>query len=178
MRSPRAAAALSSAMAAEPFAPAQLDSPHLLTAAEVAARLNVDPDEGLADDDVAARRARHGRNRLPEAARRSWPSRILGPFRDFMIVVLLAAAVLSGVIGDRIDTIAILVIVLLNAVIAIAQEWRADRALEALQKMAPPHGRRCGAVVGEAGGGRGQPGARRRGAARSRQPRAGRPAAA
>ncbi len=123
-------------MAAEPVAPSQLDSPHLLTAAEVATRLSVDPDEGLVDDEVVARRARHGPNRLPEAARRSWLSRLIGPFRDFMIVVLLAAAVLSGVIGDRIDTIAILVIVLLNAGIAITQEWRADRALEALQKIA------------------------------------------
>jgi len=121
-------------VAAEPVAPAQLDSPHLLAVAEVAARLSVDPEEGLADEEIAARRARHGPNRLPEAARRSWLSRLLGPFRDFMIVVLLAAAVMSGVIGDRIDTIAILVIVLLNAVIAITQEWRADRALAALKK--------------------------------------------
>jgi len=121
-------------MAAEPVAPPP-DSPHLLTAAEVAARLKVDPDEGLAADEVVARRARHGPNRLPEAARRSWSSRILGPFRDFMIVVLLAAAALSGLIGDRIDTLAILVIVLLNAAIAITQEWRADRALEALKKI-------------------------------------------
>lgn len=124
-------------MVNEPQLP--LDAPHLRTTDEVAAHFRVDPDAGLAADEVQLRQAQHGPNQLLEARPRTWQSRLLSPFRDFMIIVLLAAAVLSGVIGDLTDTIAILVIVALNAAISIAQEWRADRALAALRKLAAPH---------------------------------------
>ena len=84
-----------------------------MPAHQVAARLRVDPALGLAADEVASRRQRHGANRLPEAApRRPW-QRVADQFREFTIVVPLAAAVLSGLIGDVVDTIAIVVIVLL-----------------------------------------------------------------
>ena len=73
---------------------------------------------------------------MPEAApRRAW-QRVADQFREFTIVVPLAAAVLSGLIGDVVDTIAIVVIVLLNAAIGLTQEWRADRAMQALKRLA------------------------------------------
>ena len=115
--------------------------PHALSAGDVARHLRVQPDVGLAADEIDARLLRHGPNRLPETAPRSWLQRVLDPFRDFMIMVLLAAAVLSGFIGDIADTVAIAVIVLLNAVIAIVQEWRADRAMQALRQLAAPRAR-------------------------------------
>jgi Ca2+-transporting ATPase len=62
----------------------------------------------------------------------------LDQFRDFMILVLIGAAVLSGVIGEALDTIIILAIVLLNAVMGFTQEFRAQKAMEALKKMAAP----------------------------------------
>jgi Ca2+-transporting ATPase len=114
------------------------EAAHLHSAEAVAAQLAVDPAAGLPEPEVATRLARHGPNRLPEPAPRSFAARVLDPFRDFMILVLLAAAVLSGVIGDLVDTLAIVVIVLLNAGIGIVQEWRADRALQALQALAAP----------------------------------------
>ena len=116
-----------------------VEQPHTQPSAEVAQRLRVQVDEGLAADEVSARQQRFGANRLPEAPPRSVWQRVLAQFRDFMILVLLAAAVVSGLIGDLADTVVILVIVLLNAAIGFWQEWRADQALAALQRMASPH---------------------------------------
>jgi Ca2+-transporting ATPase len=98
---------------------------------------------------VSARRQRHGPNRLPEAPPRPAWRRLLDQFSDFMILVLLAAAVMSGLVGDLADTLVILIIVVLNAAIGFWQEWRADQALQALQKMAAPHAtvRRTGGQV-------------------------------
>ncbi len=112
---------------------------HVHAADAVARRLGVVPNQGLSADEVDLRRQRHGPNRLPEAAPRRWWQRVLDQFRDFMILVLLAAAVVSGLIGDLTDTVVILIIIVLNATIGVWQEWRADQALQALRRMAAPH---------------------------------------
>ncbi len=93
---------------------------------------------GLTTEQSLKRLAEHGPNVLPEKRRRSLPVMLLGQFTDFMIVVLLLAALISGFIGEARDTIAILVIVLINAVIGAAQEFRAQRAVTALREMAAP----------------------------------------
>jgi Ca2+-transporting ATPase len=109
---------------------------HTLSAAEAAAALVVDPAAGLAADDVERRLARHGPNVIREERRRG-PLRVFfGQFTDFMIVVLIAAAVVSGVVGDLQDTLAIIAILVLNAGIGFAQEYRAERAIAALKHMA------------------------------------------
>jgi len=113
--------------------------PYKLHVAEVARHLEVTVDAGLSAEEVAVRQQRYGLNRLPQAPPRSALKRLLDQFRDFMILVLLGAAVLSGLIGDFADTLVIVLIVLLNAAIGVWQEWRADRALQALQRMAAPH---------------------------------------
>ena len=112
---------------------------HTHHSADLARHLGVSIDAGLAADEVLERQRRHGPNRLPEAAPRAAWKRLLDQFSDFMILVLLAAAVLSGLIGDLADTLVIVLIVLLNGTIGFWQEWRADRALHALQRMAAPH---------------------------------------
>ncbi len=114
------------------------DAPHHHSADTVARALAVDPASGLSAAEAATRRARHGPNRFAQAVPRGWFSRLLEPFRDFMIGVLLGAAVLSSVIGDVVDTLTILVIIVLNAAISIVQQWRADRALDALRTLAAP----------------------------------------
>ncbi|MGD2113005.1 MAG: HAD-IC family P-type ATPase, partial [Gammaproteobacteria bacterium] len=113
---------------------------HTLDAREVLQRLDADAD-GLTGAQARQRLATHGCNRLPEGRRRSLPVMFLGQFADFMILVLLAAALIAGFIGEPQDTIAILVIVLLNATIGTVQEFRAERAVAALRALASPDAR-------------------------------------
>ena len=94
--------------------------------------------EGLTSAAARQRLAEHGPNTIVEKQRRAIASIVLGQFSDFMILVLLAAALISGFIGEPQDTVAILVIVLLNAVIGAIQEYRAERAVAALREMAAP----------------------------------------
>jgi P-type Ca2+ transporter type 2C len=97
--------------------------------------------QGLSVREVQQRLAEHGPNVLTEGTRRGQLRMALGQFRDVMILVLLVAAVISGLIGEATDTIAIIAIVILNAVIGFMQEYRAERAMEALRTMAAPNAR-------------------------------------
>ncbi|MDH4133572.1 MAG: HAD-IC family P-type ATPase, partial [Gammaproteobacteria bacterium] len=118
--------------------PTDVNISYTLPAADVLLALEADSQNGLSTAEAAARLVSHGSNTLIEGRRRS-PARILfDQFADFMIVVLLAAAVVSGVIGDATDTVVILVIVALNAVIGFVQEYRAEAAIAALRQMAAP----------------------------------------
>ncbi len=108
---------------------------------EVAARLEVDPAAGLPPNEAARRLERHGPNVILEGAHRSLWRILLDQFTDFMIVVLVGAALVSGLIGEPTDAAAIVVIVVLNGVIGFAQEFRAQRALAALRLMASPTAR-------------------------------------
>jgi len=93
---------------------------------------------GLSGEEAEKRLADYGANMLPEKGRRSLLLMLLDQFSDFMIVVLLIAAFISGFIGEPQDTVAILVIVALNAVIGTVQELRAEKAVAALREMAAP----------------------------------------
>lgn len=93
---------------------------------------------GLTAQQASQRLQKFGSNSLPEAHRRSLLVMLVGQFSDFMILVLLAAALISGIIGEPQDAIAILVIVILNAIIGLVQEFRAERAVAALREMATP----------------------------------------
>ena len=110
---------------------------HSLEADEVLQRLETS-SQGLTTAVAQQRQAEYGSNTIPEKKRRSLLAILLGQFSDFMILVLLAAALISGFIGDAQDTIAILVIVLLNAIIGAIQEVRAERAVAALREMSAP----------------------------------------
>jgi Ca2+-transporting ATPase len=147
MPEPTSGARNSSATAPDPAPALNVAEAHVHRSADLARHLGVSLDAGLAADEVRERQQRHGPNRLPEASPRSAWRRMLDQLSDFMILVLLAAAVLSGLIGDLADTLVIVLIVVLNAAIGFWQEWRADQALQALQRMAAPH-----ATVRRAGG--------------------------
>jgi len=93
---------------------------------------------GLSSGEAAERLKRLGPNELTEKKKKSPFRMFLDQFLDFMILILIAAAVIAGFIGDLSDTIAIVVIVIVNAVIGFIQEYRAEKAMEALKKMAAP----------------------------------------
>ncbi len=108
----------------------------------------VDAEGGLGAEEARRRLAAYGPNRLLEGRRRSPVRMFLDQFADFMIVVLILAGVVAGVVGEPQDTIAIVVIVVLNAIIGFVQEFRAERAMAALKLLAAPSAqvRRAGAV--------------------------------
>jgi Ca2+-transporting ATPase len=113
---------------------------HCRDPAETLQRLSTQTT-GLTDTEARRRLAKHGPNQIIEGRRRSLLQMFFTQFADFMILVLLAAALIAGVIGEPQDTIAILVIVILNAVIGTVQEYRAERAMAALKRMAAPEAR-------------------------------------
>lgn len=91
---------------------------------------------GLTAEEAKLRLEKYGLNELQQAKKKSPWMLLLHQFADFMIVVLIAAAVISGVAGDMTDAIIIMVIVLLNAILGFVQEYRAEKAMDALKKMA------------------------------------------
>jgi P-type Ca2+ transporter type 2C len=109
---------------------------HIMPEHDVSGRLDVNPSTGLSHTEASGRLERHGTNTIREKPPRPVWRMFLDQFLDFMILVLVASAIVSGIVGDIEDTIAIVVIVLLNAVIGFVQEVRAERAMAALKKMA------------------------------------------
>jgi len=109
---------------------------HVVSVAETARQLGSSADGGLTSAEAAQRLRVHGPNEIREQAPRSAWRMFFGQFTDFMIVLLIVAAVISGFIGEIEDAAAILAIVVLNAVIGFVQEYRAEKALRALKQLA------------------------------------------
>ena len=108
---------------------------HQLTATECVQRLQA-PLDGLRSAEAAARLLQYGPNQLQEAPPRAWWQLLFGQLSDFMILVLLGAAIVAGWVGEWLDALAIIAIVLLNAIIGVVQEYRAERAVRALRQLA------------------------------------------
>lgn len=113
----------------------------MLQPREILARLSVNPEAGLTAAEGQRRLQEMGPNRLAEAGRAPWWRLLAAQFQDFMVLVLIAATALSYALGETADAIAIIVIVLINAVLGFLQEYRAERSLEALRQMAAPGAR-------------------------------------
>ena len=95
--------------------------------------------QGLSTPNAEAKLFQYGPNELQEGKKKNIAGMLLAQFKDVMILILLAAAIISGIIGDLTDTIVILVIVLLNAILGFIQEYRAEKAMQALKLMAVTH---------------------------------------
>lgn len=111
---------------------------HILDLADVFEKTG-SSEQGLTQNAVRENLLKYGQNKLAEKKKKPVWMLFVHQFTDFMILVLIAAAIISGIAGDSVDMIIILVIVLLNAVIGFVQEYRAEKAMEALKKMATPH---------------------------------------
>lgn len=108
---------------------------HRLSIPEVFESLGANA-QGLATAIADKKLLEVGPNQLQEGKKKTIAGIFLAQFKDVMILILLAAAIVSGIIGDLTDTIVILIIVLLNAVVGFIQEYRAEKAMNALKQMA------------------------------------------
>jgi len=111
---------------------------HNLTTAQVLQELGTDLQKGLTSDQVQQRAARYGPNQLREGKVISPLALLAEQFTDFIVLVLIGAAVVSGFLQEWVNAIAIIAIVILNAILGFLQEYRAERALAALKKLAAP----------------------------------------
>ena len=102
------------------------------------ARPRTSSSEGLSSVEAAARLSEHGPNSLPEARQRGVVGRLLAQLRDPMILLLLAAGLVTTLLGDVTDTAVIAIVVVLNTTIGVVQEVRAEHAISALGKLAAP----------------------------------------
>jgi Ca2+-transporting ATPase len=105
---------------------------------ETARALSVDPAKGLTPEEVKERRERAGWNELIEKRNVSPLTLFLNQFKDFMVLVLAAATLISGLLGEYLDAITIVAIIVMNGFLGFIQEFRAERSLRALKELSAP----------------------------------------
>jgi Ca2+-transporting ATPase len=111
---------------------------HAVSSDDILARFGTDRHAGLTTQQAKELLAEHGKNQLEEAPTTPAWVRFLAQFKELVVLILIAAAIIAGIAGEWVDTIAILAIVLLNGIIGYLQETRAEQALAALKKLSSP----------------------------------------
>ena len=111
---------------------------HSQSVQKVIEALDTHPDRGLSAAEAQARLAQYGPNQLQERPHPSFWHMLLGQFSNFLVLILIAASLVSLFLGEYLDAGAIMAIVILNAVLGLVQESKAEEALAALQKLAAP----------------------------------------
>ncbi|MBE0699555.1 MAG: ATPase, partial [Anaerolineaceae bacterium] len=111
---------------------------HSMSTDEVLMKLRTGLSSGLTSEEVALRLERFGRNELKEKARPTFLKMVFDQLNNFVVILLIVASVISAVLGDLVEAGAILLIVVLNAILGVIQESRAEEALAALKKLASP----------------------------------------
>ena len=112
---------------------------HRLEAQEAVRQIESDVEAGLSAAEAERRLAQYGPNELVERAGKGPWAILWEQFTGIMVVMLIISAIVSAFLGETIDAIVIMVIVLLNAILGFVQEYRAEQAMAALKKMAVPH---------------------------------------
>ena len=121
-----------------------MDKFYTYSAEQTARELKTDTKCGLSEKEAAKRLIKYGRNEILKEKKNSTVSKFAGQFNDFLIIILIIAAVISFATGimegnyELTEPIIILLIVVLNATIGVVQEIRAEKSLEALKKMSAP----------------------------------------
>ncbi|HID63036.1 MAG TPA: ATPase, partial [Anaerolineae bacterium] len=100
--------------------------------------LGTHPDRGLSTAEAQARLAQYGPNQLQERPRPAFWHMLLDQFNNFLVLILISASVVSLLLGEYVDAGAIMAIVILNAILGVVQESKAEEALAALKKLAAP----------------------------------------
>ena len=123
-------------------------SAHSQNGEELLRELNTNPETGLTSAQVSELLGKHGQNRLREKKKKTTLQRFIDQFKDVMILILIAAAIVSFVVvvmeknwGELFEPALILVIVILNAIMGVYQEGKAEKALDALKNLSAPHAR-------------------------------------
>jgi len=111
---------------------------HIMTGGEVCRELNVDPERGLNDREVNRRLLEFGHNTLAVKKGVSPVFLFLGQFKDFMVVVLMVATLVSGLLGEIADAVTILAIIFVNALLGFIQEFKAEKSMESLRSLTAP----------------------------------------
>ncbi|MFZ5651660.1 MAG: calcium-translocating P-type ATPase, SERCA-type [Bacillota bacterium] len=114
---------------------------HMMAFREVLETLRTSASKGLDEKEAGERLGRFGPNELAKAPPVPLWSLFFSQFKDFLVLVLLAATILSGFLGEYADAVTIMIIVIINAFLGCFQEYRAERSIEALRKMAAPEAR-------------------------------------
>jgi Ca2+-transporting ATPase len=105
---------------------------------QVLSHLDTLLDAGLSESEAAARLQHYGHNELRERPHPPWWRKVVDQLNSFVVILLIVASVVSALLGDTLEAIVIMAIVVLNAVLGVVQESRAEAALAALKKMAAP----------------------------------------
>ncbi|WP_442599444.1 calcium-translocating P-type ATPase, SERCA-type [Neobacillus sp. D3-1R] len=111
---------------------------HEMTEADIEKALDTDYKNGLSEDKAGHRQKQHGYNELQEGEKQSALLLFFSQFKDFMVLVLLAATFISGLLGEYIDAIAIIAIVIINGFLGFFQERKAEKSLQALKELSAP----------------------------------------
>nr|WP_144920227.1 cation-translocating P-type ATPase [Paenibacillus bovis] len=111
---------------------------HGMKEKEVEKSLNTSIEQGLTTKEVELRRNKFGWNELSEGEKQSAILLFFSQFKDFMVLVLLGATLISGLLGEYIDAIAIMAIVLINGILGFIQERKAEKSLDALKNLSAP----------------------------------------
>ena len=108
---------------------------------KVISQLNTSPEKGLSSRQVKRRLSRYGFNELPDKKARGALTIFRNQFKDFMILVLIVATIISFIMGETSDALTIFAIVILNAIMGFVQEYRAEKSLESLNELTSPAAR-------------------------------------